>query len=36
MSVSMLINREFQENVTFIKNGIYFIEWFLTNFINRH
>lgn len=36
VSVSVLINREFQGNVSFINHGIYFIEWFLTKFINKY
>lgn len=32
----MLINRTFQGNAIFINHGLYFIEWFLTKFINKY
>lgn len=31
----MHVNREFQENVSFVNHGTYFIDWFLTNFNNH-
>lgn len=36
VSVFILINGKFQESINCITHGIYFIEWHITNLINKY